>query len=172
LNFQDAEKTYRDLKQQHAAGKLTDEDFEAQVAKLSHQDAQGHWWQLGVETGEWYMHDGEKWNMAKPPPAPVAPAAPPPPADSGAAVEGGAAQKNTRGSVLPARRKRAAPAGRGNGEGLPTPTLIGIIAFVAVVAMLIVVGGYFVISGVLGGRATARATTTPTRSLALLPTVT
>ncbi len=182
MNFQDAEKTYRDLKQQHAAEKLTDEDFEAQVAKLLHQDAQGHWWQLGVETGEWYMHDGQKWNKAKPPPAPVALAvpppapvalaAPPPPADSVAAAEGGAAQKNTRASVLPARRERVAPAGRDNGKGLPTPTLIGIIAFVAVVAMLIVVGGYFVISGVLGGRATARATTTPTRSLALLPTLT
>lgn len=167
MNFQDAEKAYRELKQQHAAGELTDEDFEAKVTKLECQDAQGHWWLLGVETGDWYMHDGEKWNKAQPPPAPVAPAAPPPPADSGLAVEGGAAQKDTRGSVLPARRKRVALAGRGN--GLPTPMLIGIIAAVAVVALLCLVGGYFVISSVLGGNATARATTTPTLSLALLP---
>jgi hypothetical protein len=188
LNFQDAEKTYRDLKQQHAAEKLTDEDFEAEVAKLSHQDAQGHWWQLGVETGEWYMHDGQQWNKAKPPIAPVAPAAPPPapvppaapvtpaaptstrvpPVASTPAPVASASQKDTRDSVLPARRRRVAPAGSGDGNRLPTPTLIGIIAFVAVVALLFVVGGCFVINAMLGGIATARATTTPTR----LPTLT
>ncbi len=189
MNFQDAEKTYRDLKQQHAAGKLTDEDFEEQVAQLSLQDAQGHWWMLGVETGEWYMHDGQQWNKAKPPIAPVPPAAPPiapvpptappiapvapappPPAASRAVVEASAAQKYTRSSDLPARRKSVAPAG--SGKGLPTPTMIGIIAFVAVVALLFVVGGCFVINAMLGGSLTARATTTPTRALALLPTLT
>jgi hypothetical protein len=60
------------------------------------------------------------------------------------------------------------PADRGDGNRLPTPTLIGIIAFVAVVALLFVVGGCFVINAMLGGIATARATTTPTR----LPTLT
>jgi hypothetical protein len=170
LNFQDAEKTYRDLKQQRAAGKLTDADFEAEVAKLRHQDAQGRWWQLGVQTGEWYMHDGQKWNKSNPPVTPASPAAPGPSGpEAGAATEGGAVQKNN-GSVLPARRKRVAPAGKGNGKSLPSPRLIGIIAIVAVVAILILVGGYFVISGALGSSATARATTTPTRSLALLPT--
>ena len=149
MNFEDAEKTYRNLKEQYAAGKLTDEELEAQVAELSHQDAQGHWWQLGVESGEWYMHDGQKWNKATPPTAPVAPAAPPP------------------APVVPAAPPPApvAPAGRGNGKGLSIPILLGIIAVVAVVAILFVVGGYFVISGVLGGN----ATTTPTSSLALFP---
>ncbi len=167
MNFQEAEKTYRDLKQQHAAGKLTDEDLEAQVAELWCQDAQGHWWQLGVQSGEWYMYDGQKWNKAKPPTAPAATAAPLP-TDSGAAAEGDTAQTDTRGGAPPARQG-AAPMGGSTGIGLPTPMLIGMIAVVAVVAILIVMGGYFAISSMLGGSAFARATTTPTRVLALVP---
>jgi hypothetical protein len=65
--FQNAEETYIDLKAQHASGKLTDHDFEAQAGKLNLQDSQGRKWQIGVQTGEWYMHDGKKWNKAKPP---------------------------------------------------------------------------------------------------------
>ncbi len=171
MNFQDAEKIYRDLKQQHAAGKLSDADFETEVAKLRLQDAQGRWWQLGVQTGDWYMHDGQKWNKAKPPsPQPAAPSAPPPLKEAAApAAEAGATPPPRRGgSVLPARLFSAAPAGRGNGKGLSTPLLIGIIAIVAVVAIIILVGGYVVLSGALGS-STARATTTPTRSLAVLP---
>ena len=177
MNFQDAENIYRDLKQQNVAGKLTDEDFEAKVGKLWCQDAQGNWWLIGVETGEWYMYDGQKWNKATPPSAPVAPSAPPPapvvpaappPADSGAAVEDGDAQKDTRGNVPPAWRETVAPADSGNSKGLPAPMMIGIIAVVAVVAFLIVIGGCFFITGLLGSSATVRATTTPTRSLALL----
>src|SRR5512135_2799058 len=106
LNFQDAENTYRGLKQQHAAGKLTDEEFEEQVTQLWCQDAQGRWWLIGAETGEWYMLDGEKWIKAQPPIAPVrAPTTsePPPPARTTAqpptgvspAVKGGAAVQAT-----------------------------------------------------------------------------
>ncbi len=170
MNFQEAEKIYRDLKQQHAAGKLSDTDFEAEVAKLRHQDAQGRWWQLGVQTGEWYMHDGQKWNKAKPPPTLAAPAVEPV-----VMPEGGAAQKPRLASVLPARLFSAAPAGRGDGKGLPTSMLIVIIAVVALIAVAVLIGGYLLISGQLGS--TARATVTPTRALAVLsspviPTIT
>jgi hypothetical protein len=161
LNFQDAEKTYKDLKAQHAAGKLSDADFEAEVAKLRLQDSAGHWWQVGVSTGEWYMHDGQKWNKAKPPATPVAAAEPV------AAPEGGADAKAKRSSALPARLFSAAPAGRGG--GMPPAALIVIIAIVALIAVAILVGGYLFISGSLGGSSTARVTTTPTRSLAILP---
>ena len=161
MNFQDAEKTYKDLKAQHAAGKLSDADFEAEVAKLRLQDSAGHWWQVGVSTGEWYMHDGQKWNKAKPPVTPaVAPAEPV------AAPEGGDA-KAKRASALPARLFSAAPAGRGG--GMPPAALIVIIAVVALIAVALLVGGYLFISGSLGGSSTARVTTTPTRSLAILP---
>jgi hypothetical protein len=160
LNFQDAEKTYKDLKAQHAAGKLSDADFEAEVAKLRLQDAQGHWWQVGVSTGEWYMHDGQKWNKAKPPAAPVAGAEP-------SAVPENVDPKAKRSSVLPARLFSAAPAGRSS--GMPPAALIVIIAVVALVIVAILVAGGLFISGSLGGGPTARVTTTPTRSLAILP---
>ncbi len=159
MTFQDAEKTYKDLKAQHAAGKLSDADFEAQVGELRMQDAQGRWWQLGVQTGEWYMHDGQKWNKAKPP------VTPPPSAQPSAAPEGGA-EKPKRGSALPARLFSAAPAGRGG--GLPPAALIVIVAVVALVGIAILVGAYLAISGALGGGSTAHAT--PTVSIAAVPT--
>lgn len=167
MTFQDAEKTYKDLKTQHAAGKLSDADFEAKVGELRMQDAQGRWWQLGVQTGEWYMHDGQKWNKAKPPMTPVATATSP-----GAAPEGGA--KSKRSSVLPARLFSAAPAGRGG--GLPPAALIVIIAVVALVGLAILIGGYLFISSSRGGTS-ARASSTPTLSIAALaspviPTIT
>ena len=160
MNFQDAEKTYKDLKAQHAAGKLNDADFEAEVAKLRLQDSQGHWWQVGVSTGEWYMHDGQKWNKAKPPAAPVTGAEP------SAAPEGGD-PKAKRSSVLPARLFSAAPAGRGG--GMPRGALIVIIAVIAVVVVAILVAGGLFVSNLVGGSSTAKVTTTPTRSLAILP---
>jgi hypothetical protein len=168
LTFQDAEKTYKDLRTQHAAGKLSDADFEAKVGELRMQDAQGRWWQLGVQTGEWYMHDGQKWNKAKPPMPSAAATSP------GAAPEVGA-QKSKRSSVLPARLFSAAPAGRAG--GLPPAALIVIIAVVALVGLAILIGGYLFISGSLGGSSTARVTTTPTVSIAALaspviPTIT
>jgi hypothetical protein len=55
---------------------------------------------------------------------------------------------------------------------LPTPILIGIIGVVMVVAILIAIGGFIFIRGMLGSSAIARATSTPTRALALLPTLT
>ena len=161
MNFQDAEKTYKDLKAQHAAGKLNDADFEAEVAKLRLQDAQGHWWQVGVSTGEWYMHDGQKWNKAKPPATPVMGAEPV------AAPENGDPKTKRTSSALPARLFSAAPAGRGG--GMPRGALIVIIAVIAVVVVAILVGGVLFVSNLVGGGSTAKVTTTPTRSLAVLP---
>jgi hypothetical protein len=167
LNFQDAEKTYKDLRAQHAAGKLSDADFEGEVAKLRLQDSQGRWWQIGVQTGEWYMHDGQKWNKARPPAAPP-PSAPP---STPGGVPEAAVPKAKAGSALPARLFSAAPAGRSNGGGLPPALLIVIVAVVALVGLGALVGIYFLISGQAGGGTTARATTTPTVSIAgVLPT--
>ncbi|MDE3091853.1 MAG: hypothetical protein KGJ80_20975, partial [Chloroflexota bacterium] len=164
MNFQEAERTYNDLKAQHAAGKLTDADFESKVGELRLQDAQGRWWQVGVQTGEWYMHDGQKWNKAKPPAISAAPAA-----EASAAPERGKGKPKLT-SVLPARLFSAAPAGR-DGGGLPTSALIVIVAVVALIGIAILVGGYLFISGSIGGKSTARATSTPTLSIAALPTV-
>jgi len=149
LNFQDAEKTYRDLKRQYDAGILSEEDLEAQVARLQVKDAQGHWWQIGVESGEWYKHDGQQWRQARPP-APPAPAAAP--------------------SAAPAPQKRTAPARRDIGDVSPSPTSVGIIAFVV---LLIAICACVGLSRMFGGSLLSRATTTPTtRPLALIPTFT
>jgi hypothetical protein len=182
MNFQDAEKTYGDLKAQHDAGKLSDSTFEAEVGKLRMQDTQGRWWQIGVQTGEWYMHDGQKWNKAKPPipsassgeqaPVPEITAVIPRPGakpKAAAPVQAEPAPKKNGGSMLPARLFSSKPAGRNGGGGLSRNALIGIIAGVAVVCILLAVGGYALLSGPLKiGQASA--TSTPTRGL-VLPTV-
>ncbi len=180
MTFQEAERTYKDLKAQHAGGKLGDADFEAQVGKLKLQDQQGRWWQIGVQTGEWYMHDGQKWNKAKPPAD--APAIPAPPSITDSvvmALEKDAAQKEApangdkkpagRATVAPTRLFSSKPAGREG--GLPMPLLIGIIAGVALVVILIAVGAMYFL-GVFGGPTTAKATSTPTRIAGLAsPTI-
>lgn len=182
MNFQEAEKTYRDLRAQHEAGKLSDSTFEAEVGKLRLQDAQGRWWQIGVQTGEWYMHDGQKWNKAKPPvtapaaepaPAPDITAViprPAPPAKATAPAKAEAAPKKNGGGALPARLFSSKPAGRnGGGGGLPRNTLIAIIAGVAVLCVVLAVVGYALLQGPLSSIAKAN-TPTPTRPL-VLPTV-
>ena len=188
MNFQEAEKTYKDLHAQHDAGKLTDAQFETEVGKLRLQDDQGRWWQIGVQTGEWYMHDGQKWNKAKPPtPAPAAPPVTPPPPPVSEPVKTAAPvpapapapktamnkndaqkpeQKQPRASALP-RLISAKPAGREG--GLSRPMLIGIIAAVAVIIILLLVGGYFLATNVFG-TASAKPTSTATRALVIAPT--
>jgi hypothetical protein len=184
MNFQEAEKTYKDLRAQHEAGKLSDSTFEAEVGKLRLQDAQGRWWQIGVQTGEWYMHDGQKWNKAKPPvTTPAAePAASPditaviprpvPPAKAAAPAKAEKAEtppKKNGGSALPARLFSSKPAGRNGGGGLSRNTLIAIIAGVAILCVVLAVVGYALLQGPLSSVAKAN-TPTPTRTIAL-PTV-
>ena len=182
MNFQDAEKTYKDLKVQHDSGKLSDSTFEAEVGKLRMQDAQGRWWQIGVQTGEWYMHDGQKWNKAKPPVAatPLSEPAPSPEITAviprlGATPKAAAtpkaepAPKKNSGSGLPARLFSSKPAGRTAGGGLSRNTLIAIIAGVAVVCIVLAVVGYLVAQGPLG--LAKAATATPTRPSLGLPTL-
>ena len=175
MNFQDAEKTYKDLKVQHDSGKLSDSTFEAEVGKLRMQDAQGRWWQIGVQTGEWYMHDGQKWNKAKPPLTATPPSEPAPSPEITAVIprigttpKAEPAPKKNSGSGLPARLFSSKPAGRIAGGGLSRNTLIAIIAGVAVVCIILAVVGFLLAQGPLG---LAQATTaTPTRAL-VLPTI-
>jgi hypothetical protein len=180
MNFQEAEKTYQDLRAQYSAGKLNNADFETEVSKLKVQDGDGRWWQIGVQSGDWYVHDGQKWSKSKPPAAataPATPAAPPetPPATLAAAASNGSktAPKAPQGSKVAPRFFSSAPAGRGNG-GLPTPVLIGIIAAVAIVGIGLITAAYFVISGQGQAKPTtvASAQRTPTAIVsAVVPTV-
>jgi hypothetical protein len=52
------------LRRDLAAGRLTEEQFKAQLRELMVQDAQGTWWMVGAETGGWYRHDGANWVRA------------------------------------------------------------------------------------------------------------
>lgn len=154
MNFQEAEKAYKDLRIRHTNGRMSDSDFEAQVSQLKVQDAQGRWWQIGVRSGDWYVNDGQKWIKARPPistPQATAPTTSP---------EEPGAEQPARVSVLPRGLFAPKPADR-NGGGLPTPVLIGIIAVVAIVVIAILAGGYFFFSG-QSSRSAARTTATPT----------
>jgi len=184
MNFQEAEKIYKELRAQHEAGKLSDATFEAEVGKLRLQDAQGRWWQIGVQTGEWYVHDGQKWNKAKPPITPSEPPAAPSPditavlprpgaparaaapkAEKAEPVKKEPAPRKEGGTALPARLFSAKPAGR-NGGGLSRNALIGIIAGVAVLCIILAIAAYALLQGGVPGIARAN-TPTPTRTLAL-----
>ncbi|MBI3536969.1 MAG: hypothetical protein HY070_05365 [Chloroflexi bacterium] len=162
MTFQEAESKYKELAAQHASGKLSDADFETQVNDLRLQDSQGRWWQIGVQSGDWYVNDGQKWAKAKPPlDAPVTQEVAP-------ATEGATAAPGARPSMPLRQIFSSKPAGRANG-GLPMPVLVGIIVVVALVGAGVIFGGYLLLSGQinLGGTTTARATAT---QIAVLPT--
>jgi hypothetical protein len=55
------------LRQDLAAGRLTEEQFKARLRELMVEDEEGNWWMVGYETGEWYRHDGTDWVRADPP---------------------------------------------------------------------------------------------------------
>ncbi len=172
MNFQEAEKAYQDLRAQYSAGKLSSTDFEEEVSKLKLQDADGKWWQIGVQSGDWYKHDGEKWSKARPPISTeplIVPAAPPEGATEEASAPApapipGIGAKESRPRVAP-RLFSSKPAGREG--GLPTPILIGIVAVVALVGLAALVGGVLFLSGQIGG-STAAEKTTPT-TVATIP---
>jgi hypothetical protein len=65
--FGDAEREYRNLKKQFAAGQLSEADFRARLENMMIEDDQGKWWSIGYETGKWYYHDGEQWVRGDPP---------------------------------------------------------------------------------------------------------
>ncbi len=54
------------LKAQYDAGALSEAEFKVQLEDLMMQDEQGRWWMIGYETGQWYVHDGERWLRAEP----------------------------------------------------------------------------------------------------------
>jgi hypothetical protein len=78
MNFSEVEQVVAKLRQDLAAGRLTEEQFKARLRELMVQDEQGNWWMVGYETGGWYRHDGTDWVRADPP-GRVAPRAAPRP---------------------------------------------------------------------------------------------
>ena len=68
MGFSQVAAKFQRLKAQYDAGALSEADFKARLQDLMIQDEQGRWWMIGYETGQWYVHDGEKWAQAEPPP--------------------------------------------------------------------------------------------------------
>ena len=169
MNFQEAENAYKELRGQYSAGKTSSTDFENEVSKLKLQDADGRWWQIGVQSGDWYVHDGQKWNKARPPgeeaeeeapagspeippikqvspPITPAPAAADEPAAAGPSTPADAPPPASAPAPSPQRpaglpvRLSAAPPGRSG--GLPVPLVVGIVVLVALVGIGILFAAY------------------------------
>lgn len=67
MDFQQAEKKFKQLKAQFEAGTLNESDFKNQLEGLMIQDEGGSWWMIGYETEQWYRNDGDDWVLANPP---------------------------------------------------------------------------------------------------------
>jgi hypothetical protein len=82
MNFAEAERRYEELRQQHTAGALSEEAFDAALREIMVQDGQGRWWAKARQSGEWNYYDqaSNTWVTAQPPTSSPPPAPPPPPA--------------------------------------------------------------------------------------------
>ena len=82
MNFAEVEREVAKLRQDLAAGRLTEEQFKARLRGMMVEDEAGNWWMVGYETGEWYRHHGTDWVRADPPgrvtPEPTPPPVSPP----------------------------------------------------------------------------------------------
>jgi hypothetical protein len=67
MDFAQVETKVTQLRQDLAAGQLTEEQFKARLREMMVEDEAGNWWMVGYETGEWYRHDGDDWVRADPP---------------------------------------------------------------------------------------------------------
>ncbi len=67
MKFDELENRYFELKGKHAAGLLSDEAFQAQVAELRTEDTQGRVWAIGADSGRWYVYQGGEWMEGEPP---------------------------------------------------------------------------------------------------------
>jgi hypothetical protein len=77
MDFAGVEAEFGRLKAQFERGALNEAEFKAKLEELMIEDEQGRWWILGYETGQWYVHDGEKWVQQDPPRATPGPSARP-----------------------------------------------------------------------------------------------
>jgi hypothetical protein len=65
--FSQVEAEVASLRQQMAAGRLTEAQLRKRLEQLMIQDAQGYWWMIALEADQWYRYDGEKWVPGVPP---------------------------------------------------------------------------------------------------------
>jgi hypothetical protein len=67
IDFQEADNRYGELKRQLDAGRINDEEFDAQRQQLMVEDNEGRLWVKSRETGEWRYRDGRGWTRGTPP---------------------------------------------------------------------------------------------------------
>jgi hypothetical protein len=60
------EQRYRSLLVEYRAGRIDRAAFVAAADDLHFRDAHGRYWAIGLETGEWYGHDGQTWQPGDP----------------------------------------------------------------------------------------------------------
>jgi hypothetical protein len=65
--FKQVEAEVARLKDQLAAGRLSEEEFNEQLKNLMVEDDNGDWWMVGASTGGWYRFDGQSWVQSNPP---------------------------------------------------------------------------------------------------------
>ena len=65
--FKSVQNQYAMLKAQLDSGRMSREQFEGALRPLMFQDAQGHYWMIGVDSGRWHVYDGQKWVQSDPP---------------------------------------------------------------------------------------------------------
>ena len=103
MTFTETEAEFRQLKTQYDAGDLSETDFKARLEELMVQDEQGRWWMIGYETGQWYVHDGEKWVRAEPPASQSQPTATTAPPDKPIIARAGSQESVPRPPARPGR---------------------------------------------------------------------
>ena len=64
--FRKAEEEYFILRGKLDTGRIGKNLFELALRDSMVQDAEGRWWMLGPDTGNWYMHDGARWIESDP----------------------------------------------------------------------------------------------------------
>lgn len=73
LAFENLKKKYLDLKASYSSGEIDRQQFEAALHEGAIQDDSGLYWMLGVDSADWYCHDGVRWLRAIPGKAPIIP---------------------------------------------------------------------------------------------------
>ncbi len=65
--FSRVEAEVAQLKQQRAAGKLSEDKFNEALKNLMVEDDDHCWWMVGTTSGAWHRFDGQNWVPATPP---------------------------------------------------------------------------------------------------------
>ncbi len=75
MDFEQAERRFRELQSLHKGGELDTATFRVEVAKLLLRDEEGAFWMLDADDGRWYCNRGDGWRADDPHLRPVVHAA-------------------------------------------------------------------------------------------------